>query len=84
MGREYFYKERGKVLPYHYCSECGKQYKDDEFKDGLIVNVGSSSTPIKYCAKSCLLIKFPPPPVDVKKKGEGAVEEEEIDPKDLE
>ena len=82
MGRDYFYKERGKMLPYHYCSECGKQYKDDEFKAGLIVNVGSNSTPIKYCAKPCLLIKFPPPSLDAKKKGNAV--EEEIDPKDLE
>jgi len=69
MKREYFYKDaKGVVRPYHYCSECSKQYNDDEFQAGLIVNVGSSTTPIKYCAKPCLLVKFPPPPFDPKKK----------------
>jgi hypothetical protein len=61
MKREYFYTERGKIKPYHYCSDCGKQYRDDEMESGLIVNMGSNITPIKYCAKPCLLIKFPSP-----------------------
>lgn len=70
MKREYFYKDQNKVVrPYHYCSECGKQFNDEEFKAGLIVNVGSTTTPIKYCAKICLQIKFPPPSEDSKKKG---------------
>jgi hypothetical protein len=61
MKRDYFYKDsEGGLRPYHYCSECSKQYNDDEFKAGLIINVGSSTTTIKYCAKPCLQIKFPP------------------------
>lgn len=59
MKREYFYTEARVVRPYHYCSECGKQFNDDEFLAGQIVNVGSGITPIKYCAKPCLSLKFP-------------------------
>jgi len=57
--RKYFYKNSsGEVVPYHYCSECGKQFTNEEFNVGLIVNVGSKTTPIKYCAKPCLSLKF--------------------------
>ena len=73
--REYFYKDHGKMKPYHYCSECGKQYKDDEFKDGLIINVGSSTTPIKYCVKPCLQLKFPSPLPKIPKSKSGRVSE---------
>lgn len=63
MKREYFYTDsEGKTRPYHYCSECGNQYNDDELKANLIINVGSETTPIKYCATPCLGIKFPTPP----------------------
>jgi hypothetical protein len=59
LVREYFYKDpKGEIQPYHYCSECWKQYTNDEFNAGLIVNVGSTATPIKYCAKPCLGLKF--------------------------
>lgn len=60
MKREYFYKNaKGESRPYHYCSECGKRFNDEEFHAGQIVNVGSGITPIKYCVKPCLSLKFP-------------------------
>ena len=60
MKREYFYKENEVVKPYHYCSECGKQYKDDQL-DKEIINIGSRTTPIKYCRTPCLELKQPKP-----------------------
>jgi hypothetical protein len=62
MKREYFYKNsKGEIVPYHYCSECGKRYTNEDFNDGLIINIGSNTTPIKYCVKPCLSLKFPEP-----------------------
>ena len=66
MKREYFYTDsQGKIRPYHYCSECGKLYNDDEFKAGLIISMGLENAPTKYCATPCFGIKFPAPPKQI-------------------
>ena len=59
--KKYFYKINGKLLPYHYCSECNKQYTNSDAIKGLIVNIGTSKTPLNYCASPCLKRKFPQP-----------------------
>lgn len=89
MTREYFYKNsKGQVVPYHYCSECGKRYTNEEFNNNLIVNVGTSITPIKYCVKTCLDLKFPdqkPQGIILPKKLHDVDEGfEEIIPKEME
>lgn len=66
MKREYFYTDsKGKIRRNHYCSECGKQYNDDEFKAGLILSKGLENAPMKYCATPCFELKFPPHPVKI-------------------
>lgn len=59
MKREYFYKKDGKVLPYHYCTECDKKFTDEEFEQGLVIKVGLSASPVKLCKSPCFNIKFP-------------------------
>jgi len=55
MIRPMFYKDRkGNLHRYHYCMDCGKQYKEPDLIHGLIVNVGSSKLPIEYCKLNCL------------------------------
>lgn len=77
MKREYFYKEHGQLKPYHYCSECGKRFTDDEFKKGLILNVASKSTPIKYCATPCYQIKFQPATPKISKTNSKTIKDPE-------
>ena len=60
MGREFFYLIDGKTKPYHYCTDCGTQYTDEQLQAGEIVNVGSKATPIKYCKTPCMARKLPP------------------------
>lgn len=57
--REYFYTKNGKVLPYHYCSECDKRFTDEEFKQGLLIEVGLVASPLKFCKGLCFDTKFP-------------------------